>query len=65
MTDKLIMYRETTEEKSGNSLLQCSKDVEVEVKALAKQTGRLTKNVTDDLIRFALERVEIQNKEEE
>lgn len=63
--DKLIMYRETREEKSGNSLLQCSKDVEVEVKALAKQTGRLTKNVTDDLIRFALERVEIQNKEEE
>ncbi len=65
MMDKLIMYRETREEKSGNSLLQCSKDVEVEVKALAKQTGRLTKNVTDDLIRFALERVEIQNKEEE
>ena len=65
MMDKLIMYRETREEKSGNSLLQCSKDVEVEVKALAKQTGRLTKNVPDDLIRFALERVEIQNKEEE
>lgn len=63
--DKLIMYRETHEEKSGNSLLQCSKGVEIEVKALAKQTGRLTKNVTDDLIRFALERVEIQNKEEE
>lgn len=65
MMDKLIMHRETHEEKSGNSLLQCSKDVEIEVKALAKQTGRLTKNVTDDLIRFALVRVEIQNKEEE
>lgn len=64
MTDKLIMYKESHEEKSGNSLLQCSKDIETEVKALAKQLNRLTKNVTDDLLRFALERVEVKSQEE-
>lgn len=63
--DKLIMYKENREEKSGNSLLQCSKDVETEVKALAKQTGRLPKNVTDDLLRFALARVEVKIQEED
>ena len=63
--EQLIMYKEDREERSGNSLLPCSKGTEVEVKTLAKKLNRLPMSVTDELIRFALDHVIVKDKQRE